>query len=113
MFYSIIALRSLWGNNSLTGFPAATLSIIHAENQDTNTVVDTVKLSYIWPRLRASGDNTLLSRFHICQVGFEAGRGPWIRFHCTIRHVSGQTTIQKIKPPQKTNKSRNGWLRGD
>ena len=41
-FYSVVALRSLWGYNSLTGFPAATLCILHAENQDTNITVDTV-----------------------------------------------------------------------
>ena len=88
-FYSVVALRSLWGYNSLTGFPAATLCIIHAENQDTNITVDTVELSYIWRRSRASGDNTLQPHFHICQIGFEAGRGPWIRFHCTHSHPLG------------------------
>ena len=82
--YFAIALLSLWGTELLSGFPIPTLRAVMMETADMCILLDTALLSNSWCRLRASGHYDLLPQFLIYLVGFEVGRGPWIRFQCTV-----------------------------
>ena len=75
--YFAIALLSLWGTELLYGFPIPTLRAVMMETADMCILLDTVLSSN-------SGHYDLILQFLIYLVGFEVGRGPWIRFQSTV-----------------------------